>query len=84
MARKQEAAAGHANHSDMPIGHRTRSQWGQLALDHTGTLTLALLKSFLKDLLKTETTVHRITLVQGKQGFMTNIVPKSHILHTTC
>lgn len=27
----KEAAAGYANHSDVPVGHRTRNQWGWLA-----------------------------------------------------
>lgn len=79
----KEAAAGCVNRSDVPVGHWTRSQQGRLALGHNSTLTLALLKSFPKDLLKIETTAQRITFVQGKQGFTANTVPESHFLHTT-
>lgn len=80
---RKEAAAGYTNHLDVPIGHWTRSQWGRLALGHNSTLTLTLLKSFPKDLLKIETAAHRVTFVWGKWGFTANTVPESHFLHTT-
>lgn len=78
---RKEAAAGCANRSEVPVGHRSGSRWGRLALGHNSTLTL--LKSFPKDLLKIETAAHRITFVRGKQGLTANTVPESHFLHTT-
>lgn len=51
---------------------------------HKSTLTLALLKSFPKDLLKIGSAAHGIYIRTGKRGFTGNAAPKSHfcIRHT--
>lgn len=67
-----------ATECDVPMGHLTRSHQRGLTQAHNSTLTLALLKSFPKDLLKTETAAHWVTFV-GESG-----VPESQFLHTMC
>lgn len=69
---------------NVPMGLLTRSHRGGLALAHNSTLTLALLKSFPKDLLRTETTAHQVTFVGGRRGVTAHSVPESQFLHMMC